>query len=271
MNINLDHYLISAPAEFSISQYDANAPEWQNLDKASVKKEMKALNHKLESLQEKFYAENKHKLLIILQGMDASGKDGTVRHVFEGVNPQGVKVISFKKPSEVELAHDYLWRIHQQVPKLGQIVIFNRSQYEDVLIVRVKHMVEDAVWKKRYDQINAFEKMLADEGVTILKFFLHISKDEQKSRLLERLDDPEKHWKFNPADLKERARWDEYMLAYQDVIKKNSTPWAPWVIVPANHKWVRNMIVAHHIVDTLHNLHITLPEIEFPDEVYHFE
>ena len=271
MNINLNQYLISSPAEFLISSFDADAPEWNNEDKNAVKEQMKALNHDLEALQEKLYAENKHKLLIILQGMDASGKDGTVRHVFEGVNPQGVKVISFKKPSEEELAHDYLWRIHQFVPKVGQIVIFNRSQYEDVLIVRVKKMVADGVWQNRYEHINAFEKMLSDEGVTILKFFLHISKAEQKARLLERLNDSEKHWKFNPADLKERARWDEYMLAYQDAIRKTSTPWAPWIIVPSNRKWVRNMIIAHHIVDSLQNMKIALPQIEFPQEVYNFE
>jgi PPK2 family polyphosphate:nucleotide phosphotransferase len=271
MTIELNRYRIDKPLKFLLSNFNAEASDWNKAEKALVADQMKALNKELEILQEKLYAENKHKLLIILQGMDASGKDGTVRHVFEGVNPQGVKVVSFKKPSDEELAHDYLWRIHQCVPKIGQIVIFNRSHYEDILVVRVKKMVEESIWQKRFEQINAFEKMLVEEGVTILKFFLHISKEEQKVRLLERLNDNEKHWKFNPDDLKERARWNEYQLAYQDVMQKTSTPWAPWIIVPANHKWVRNMIVAHHIVTALRDMNIVLPQIDFPKEIYNFE
>lgn len=271
MTKSADDYRIENPATFCLNDVDPDANEFDKTEKDSVKDLMKSLNEELEILQEKFYAQGKHKLLIILQGMDASGKDGTVRHVFEGVNPQGVSVISFKKPSDDELAHDYLWRIHKNVPKTGQIVIFNRSQYEDVLVARVKQLVPDFVWQKRFEHINAFEKMLSDEGVTILKFFLHISKEEQKVRLLERLNDQEKHWKFNPADIKERERWADYQLAYQDVIQKTSTPWAPWIVVPGNRKWVRNYIVAFHIVNSLRNMQIVLPKIDFGPEIFNFE
>jgi PPK2 family polyphosphate:nucleotide phosphotransferase len=268
---DLKRYQINKPLDFQLSDFDPDASEFEKIVKEDVKGVVKTLNQELEILQEKFYAENKHKLLIILQGMDASGKDGTIRHVFEGVNPQGVSVNSFKKPSEEELAHDYLWRIHNKVPKIGQIVIYNRSHYEDVLVARVKHLVPEAVWQKRFEHINAFEKMLTDEGVTILKFFLHISKEEQKQRLLDRLNDPEKHWKFNPADIKERERWSEYSLAYQDAIQKTSTPWAPWIITPANRKWVRNYIVAYYIVNCLRSLEIQLPMQDFDPEIYNFD
>ena len=271
MSIELPKYLIDTPENFNLLDYDPNESGIKNSKKNEIKEVGKSLNKELEELQEKLYAENKHKILIILQGMDASGKDGTVRQVFEGVNPQGVDVVSFKAPSKEELAHDYLWRIHNNVPAKGQMVIFNRSHYEDVLVVRVKELVEQSVWEKRFDHINNFEKMLADEGVTILKFFLHISKDEQKERLLERLEYDEKHWKFNPADLKERTRWDDYMNAYQDVIRKTSTPWAPWIIVPANRKWIRNHIIAHYLVKSLKDLNIELPMIDFPPEVYQFK
>lgn len=218
------------------------------------------LNEELETLQELFYAEGKHKLLIILQGMDAAGKDGTIRHVFEGVNPQGVSVTGFGVPTEEELAHDYLWRIHKATPKRGQIMIFNRSHYEDVLVVRVEGLVPDKVWKKRYDQINAFEKMLADEGTTILKFFLHISPEEQKERLQERLDDPAKNWKFNSGDLKTRAKWEEYEQAFEDVLNKTSTAWAPWYVIPANRKWYRNLVISEVVIDTLKDLKMQYPE-----------
>ena len=217
-------------------------------------------NKELETLQELLYAEGKHKLLIILQGMDAAGKDGTIRHVFEGVNPQGVSVTGFGVPTPEELAHDYLWRIHKATPKRGHIMIFNRSHYEDVLVVRVEGLVPEKVWKKRYDQINAFEHMLADEGTTILKFFLHISPEEQKERLQERLDDPTKNWKFNPSDLKTRAKWGEYEQAFEDVLNKTSTSWAPWYIVPANRKWYRNLVISQVVIDTLKDLKMQYPE-----------
>ncbi|MBI9050056.1 MAG: polyphosphate kinase 2 family protein [Anaerolineaceae bacterium] len=271
MNLDLERYKISHPASFKIADFDPDERSVEKSQKSNIKDLMKSLNDELEILQEKLYAESKHKILIILQGMDASGKDGTVRHVFEGVNPQGVDVVSFKSPSKLELAHDYLWRIHHNVPAVGQIVIFNRSHYEDVLIARVKQLVPESVWQNRFDHINNFEKMLVDEGVTILKFFLHISKEEQKIRLMERLDDEEKHWKFNPDDIKERSRWNDYMAAYQDMIQKTSTAWAPWTIIPANRKWIRNYIVAHHIVKFLKDLKIQLPMIDFPPETYQFE
>jgi len=227
-----------------------------------VEKKLLELNKELEELQEALYAQQKHKVLIILQGMDTSGKDGVIRHVFEGVNPQGVRVASFKQPTSEELAHDYLWRIHKQMPAKGEMVIFNRSHYEDVLIVRVHGLVAEHVWKKRYDQINAFEKMLWEEGTTILKFFLHIDKEEQKRRLQARLEDRKKQWKFNQADLKEREYWGDYQAAYEDVLNKTSTEHAPWYIVPSNKKWLRNAIIAELIVSHLKKLDIEYPKPE---------
>jgi PPK2 family polyphosphate:nucleotide phosphotransferase len=215
---------------------------------------------RLHRLQEVFYAEQKHSLLIILQATDTAGKDGAIEHVFRGVNPQGVHVASFKKPTEEELAHDYLWRIHQHTPRKGQISVFNRSHYEDVLVVRVHNLVQPAVWQKRYDQINEFEELLHENGTTILKFFLHISKDEQKRRLEARRDDPEKQWKFNPGDLAERNHWDEYQAAYEDVLTKCNCAHAPWHIVPANEKWYRNTIITRTIGDAIDALDCEYPK-----------
>jgi PPK2 family polyphosphate:nucleotide phosphotransferase len=226
------------------------------------------LNERLEALQELLYAEHKHKVLVVLQAMDTGGKDGTIRHVFEGVNPQGVRVAGFKVPTREELDHDYLWRVHKQVPGKGEIVIFNRSHYEDVLVVRVHSLVPEEVWSKRYEQINAFERMLAEEGTTILKFFLHIDLEEQRERLQARLDEPNKHWKFNPSDLKERKLWPAYIRAYEDAISKTSTEWAPWHIVPANRKWYRNVVVGTIMVETLEGLDMRFPEADFnPSEI----
>jgi PPK2 family polyphosphate:nucleotide phosphotransferase len=213
----------------------------------------------LERLQGLLYAEHKHKILIVLQGLDTAGKDGTIRSVFSGINPQGVHIASFKVPTAAELDHDFLWRIHSQVPGRGELVIFNRSHYEDVLVVRVHNLVPEAVWRQRYDEINNFEKMLAEEGTTILKFYLNISKDEQKQRLQDRLDDPKKNWKFNPGDLKERELWDQYINAYEDAINETSTKWAPWYVVPANHNWYRNLCVISTIVETLDGLNMKYP------------
>lgn len=230
--------------------------------KKAGRKKAQALNHRLENLQELLYAEGKHRLLVVLQAMDTGGKDGTIRHVFDGTNPQGVKVASFKKPTSRELAHDYLWRVHPHTPGNGEIVIFNRSHYEDVLVVRVHGLVPADVWSRRYDQINAFEKRLADEGTTILKFFLHISKEEQRLRLQARLDEPTKHWKFSRNDLAERQRWDAYAEAYEAVLSKTSTPSAPWYVVPADRKWYRNLVVSEVLVDTLERLDMRYPEAE---------
>ena len=201
--------------------------------------------------------------------MDTSGKDGVIRHVFEGVNPQGVHVASFKVPTSVELAHDYLWRVHKKTPGKGEIVIFNRSHYEDVLVVRVHNIVPKEVWKKRYEQITAFERLLAEEGTTILKFYLHIDLQEQAERLLERVETPEKHWKFNPGDLDERQYWQEYQAAYEDVLNKTSTDYAPWHIIPSNRKWYRNLVIANVIVDTLKGFKMSYPAEVEGLEVYH--
>jgi PPK2 family polyphosphate:nucleotide phosphotransferase len=220
------------------------------------------MNRRLESLQELLWAEHKHKLLIVLQAMDTGGKDSTIRHVFEGVNPQGVDVHSFGVPTEEELAHDYLWRVHRYTPGNGEIAIFNRSHYEDVLVVRVHNLVPKEVWRRRYQHINAFEKLLADEGATILKFFLHISKEEQKKQLQERLEDPTKRWKFRKGDLVDRKHWDDYMRAYEDVLSKTSTSYAPWYIVPGDRRWYRNLVISQVIINTLENLNMRYPEPE---------
>jgi len=221
--------------------------------------ELAALRLELDRLQEVLYAERKHKLLVVLQAMDTAGKDGTIRSVFEGVNPQGVQVASFKAPTPVELDHDYLWRVHTRTPGKGEIVIFNRSHYEDVLVVRVHNLAPEAVWRRRYQQINEFEHLLAQEGTTILKFYLHIDLAEQKKRLLERLDDPAKQWKFSAGDMPERKLWPQYMAAYEDVLNLTSTEWAPWYVVPANHNWYRNLVVASVIVDALKKLKMSYP------------
>ena len=194
--------------------------------------------------------------------MDAGGKDGTIRHVFDGVNPSGVKVAAFKKPSENELSRDYLWRAHAQVPADGELVIFNRSHYEDVLVVRVLELVPDEQWKRRYDHIVDFEQMLSDEGTTIVKIYLHISKDEQKERLQARLDEPDKNWKFEVGDLETREHWDSYQEAFEDVLSKTSTSNSPWFIVPANRKWYRNIAVSEILVQTLEQLKMAYPEPE---------
>ncbi len=205
----------------------------------------------LQKLQYRLWAENKRSLLVVMQGMDTSGKDGVVRHVIAGMNPEGCKVTSFKKPSEIELDHDFLWRIHQQCPAKGEIAVFNRSHYEDVLVVRVHGLVPEPVWRARYETINAFEKSLADSGTTIVKLFLHISKAEQKERLLARLADPEKNWKFNEGDIAERKKWASYQRAYEEAIAKCNTPYAPWHIIPADRKWYRNWAVSEILVKTL--------------------
>jgi PPK2 family polyphosphate:nucleotide phosphotransferase len=203
------------------------------------------------ALQEKLYAEGRQALLVVLQAMDTGGKDGTIKHVFSGVNPSGCRVTSFKAPSAEELAHDFLWRIQKAVPRYGEIGIFNRSHYEDVLVVRVHELVPTATWRARYDRINRFEKDLVESGIQVLKFFLHISKEEQKERLEARLADPSKRWKFDVGDLAERKRWNDYQKAYTDALARCSTETAPWIVVPANRKWFRNLVVARAIVEKL--------------------
>ncbi len=233
-------------------------------DKAEAKAELESNIERLKDLQNLLYAEGKHALLIVLQAMDAGGKDGTIRHVMGGLNPQGVHVASFKVPTSRELAHDFLWRIHQHTPGRGEIAIFNRSHYEDVLVVRVHNLVPEAVWRKRYDHINAFERLLTDSGVTIRKFFLHISKAEQKQRFEKRLHNPHKNWKFSRGDLRERELWGDYMAAYQEALSRCSTTHAPWHIIPADHKWYRNLAISRILVETMEALDMRYPPGE-PD------
>jgi PPK2 family polyphosphate:nucleotide phosphotransferase len=215
---------------------------------------------RMDALQDLLYAEKKHALLIVLQALDAGGKDGTIRHVMSGVNPQSCQVTSFKEPTPEELGHDFLWRVHRAVPIKGNIGMFNRSHYEDVLIVRVHKLVPKSVWSERYRRINDFETLLASSGVKILKFFLHISKDEQKKRFQERLSDPNKKWKISPADFKERGYWDRYMRAYQDALSKCSADHAPWYVIPANQKWFRNLAISQIIVEALESLKMKYPQ-----------
>jgi len=227
-----------------------------------AKERLRDLNRRLENLQELLYAEGKHKVLVVLQAMDTGGKDGVIRRVFEGVNPQGVQVAAFGRPTEEELAHDYLWRIHPHTPGAGEMVIFNRSHYEDLLVVRVHALVPEEVWSRRYRQLNEWERLLAEEGTTIRKFYLHISPEEQAERLQERLDDPTKRWKFRLGDLDERARWADYTAAYEAVLSQTSTTWAPWYVVPADRKWYRNLVVASVLVETLEGLQMGYPASE---------
>jgi len=255
----MDKYQVKPNAKIKLDDWDPEDTSRFDGNKGDAKIELVRLTEKLEELQELLYAEGKNKILVVLQGMDTAGKDGVIRHVFEGVNPQGVRVASFKVPTPIEVAHDYLWRIHQHTPAKGEIVIFNRSHYEDVLVVRVHNLTPKKVWQKRYSQINRFEEMLADEGTVILKFFLHISLDEQKRRLQSRLDDPAKHWKFSVNDLKERKYWPDYIKAYEAVLSKTSTAKAPWFIVPSNHKWYRNLVIGTILVNTLTSLRMNYP------------
>jgi PPK2 family polyphosphate:nucleotide phosphotransferase len=229
-------------------------------DKSTTAAILDEMSARLTTLQTVLYAEQKHKILIVLQAMDTGGKDGVIRKVFSGINPQGVRIASFKAPTPPELAHDYLWRVHNQVPAKGELVVFNRSHYEDVLITRVHGWIDDATAKRRFRQINNFEAMLVEEGMTILKFFLHISKDEQKQRLQDRLDDPAKTWKFNIGDLAEREKWDDYQRVYEDAVNQTSSPHAPWHIVPADRKWIRDLYVSSVLVKTLEDLKMAYPK-----------
>ncbi len=219
---------------------------------------------RIKALQERLFAEDRQSLLVVFQAIDTGGKDGTIRNVFSGVNPQGCRVWSFGSPTEEELEHDVFWRYHQHTPARGMIGIFNRSYFEEVLVVRVKGLAPEKQWKRRYDEINEFERILANNGTRIVKFYLHISEDEQRERLQERLDDPEKHWKFNVSDLDDRALWDDYQEAFEDAINECGTKDAPWFVVPANRKWLRNLLVARTIADTLADMDPQWPE-EDPD------
>ncbi len=259
MATNFTRELMAAPGKkVKFAKWDPEETlgwEKDHRMKASLEK----TTERLDKLQYLLYAEHKRALLVVLQGMDAAGKDGTIRHVMAGVNPQGCRVTSFKVPSAEELAHDFLWRIHKAVPPRGDIGIFNRSHYEDVLVVRVHNLVPKEVWRRRYDQINEFEAILDENGVRILKFFLHISKDEQKKRFEQRIDDPDRRWKISEADFQERKYWDDYKAAYEDALTRCGTPDAPWFIIPANKKWFRNLAVSHIIAETLEGMKMKFP------------
>ena len=237
-----------------IAPYDTGDYPANDKGKAAAEEDIQALLEKFKQFQERLYAGSAQALLIVLQGMDTSGKDGTIKHVMSGVNPQGCRVTSFKVPTSTELAHDFLWRVHHEVPPRGIIGIFNRSHYEDVLVTRVHGQITDKVAEQRFIHINNFEKLLAQSGTTVLKLFLHISKSEQRKRLEARLRDPEKHWKFNPGDLEERKLWSKYQAAYEAAIAATSTEYAPWCVVPANRKWYRNLVVAMTVVTALEKM-----------------
>jgi PPK2 family polyphosphate:nucleotide phosphotransferase len=247
-------------SKVDLSDYDPDYHE--DYSKESAAPEYQKLQERLMELQEILHAQGTQSLLVVFQAMDTGGKDGAIKAVFRDVNPQGLNIASFKQPNLEELVHDFLWRIHKRTPEKGQIGIFNRSHYEDVLVVRVNNLVPKARWEKYYEHINAFEKVLADNGTHILKFYLHISKEEQKERLQARLDDPSKHWKFAKGDLSVREQWDDYMKAYEVMLTKCNTEYAPWHIVPANRKWYRNLIITKTIVETLETMHLKYPSSE---------
>lgn len=255
----MDRYRIPEGAKVRLARWDPADTSGFRGKKRDGLDELSKLRRKLDPLQELLYAEHKHAVLVVLQGMDTSGKDGTIRRVFEGVNPQGVRVARFRQPTPEELDHDFLWRAHKQVPEKGEIVIFNRSHYEGVLVERVHKLVPKEVWQPRYRQINDFERLLAEAGTTILKFYLHIDADEQRKRLTERLDDPSKNWKFNAADVQERKLFPEYMKAYQAALEKTSTSWAPWYLVPSNRVWYRDLVVCRILVEALEGLKMRFP------------
>ncbi len=256
----MKRYRIEPGSKVDLSQFDPEDTSAAKGGKSEIGEVFADLNKRLELLQERLWAEHRHKVLVVLQGMDTSGKDGVIRKVFEGVNPLGVRVAAFKAPTEEELDHDFLWRVHKQVPGRGELVIFNRSHYEDILVPRVRQLLPGKAWKARYRQINDFEELLTGTDTIILKFYLHISRDEQKERLQERLDNPEKRWKFRRGDLADRALWDDYMKAYEGVLSHTSTEQAPWYVVPADKKWYRNLVIATILVETLDDLDIRQPE-----------
>ena len=243
-----------------LGEHDAASTAGAPGDRAVTEAALPALHAELGRLQDLLWAEDRRSLLVVLQAMDAGGKDGTIKHVFTGVNPQGTRVTSFKQPTALEARHDFLWRVHQAVPAAGEIGIFNRSHYEDVLVVRVHELVPDAVWRARYDLINDFEESLHHGGTTIVKLFLHISREEQRRRLNERVERPDKRWKLAASDFAEASRWVDYQAAYEDVLNRTSTPHAPWYVVPSDHKWFRNWVVSRILTDALRRLDPRYPE-----------
>ncbi len=259
-----EKYLVKPGSKVDLEKIDANGKDlFDDGGKDDSGPAFEELQEMLKDLQKLLYAQNKHRVLVVMQAMDTGGKDGCIKHVFSRIDPQGVHVRSFKKPSEEELARDFLWRVHQRVPRNGQLVIFNRSHYEDIIAVKVKKLYPEKIWRRRYQHVIDFERMLAEEGTTIIKIYLHISKAEQKERLESRLANPDKYWKFNPDDLKDRALWDDFMKTYEEVLSETSTGHAPWYVVPANRKWYRNLCVARIMVDALKKLDMKFPEINW--------
>ena len=268
----LERYLVKPGDKVDLAKIDSGERTlFQGGGKDDFEPQFDELQDQLQTLQKKLYAQNKHRILVVMQAMDTGGKDGCIKHVFSRIDPQGIHVYSFKKPSAEELAHDFLWRVHPKVPSTGQLVIFNRSHYEDIVAVRVKKLFPDEVWKRRQRHVAEFERMLAEEGTTIVKIFLHISKDEQKRRLQSRIDNPAKHWKIHPDDLTDRARWSDFMTAYEEVIGKTSTDQAPWYVVPADRKWYRNLCVARIMLDTLKKLEMEFPPIDWDPKAVKIE
>jgi PPK2 family polyphosphate:nucleotide phosphotransferase len=258
--MEVNKFRVKPGSRVDLSKLDPTAKNGVPASKEERMQQLAQLGARVDALQDLLYAQGLHKVLVVLQGMDTAGKDGTIRHVFGEVDPLGVRAVSFRAPVGEELEHDFLWRVHRQVPRRGEIAIFNRSHYEDVLVTRVHEWIDLDECRRRYEHINAFERVLADSGTTILKFFLHISKEEQRQRLQARLDDPAKRWKFNPRDLDERKLWDRYMDAYQDALTATSTERAPWYVVPSDSKSTRNLIVSSILVRSLEALKMTFPQ-----------
>jgi PPK2 family polyphosphate:nucleotide phosphotransferase len=249
---DFDRYRVHPDEEVDLADYDSS--DTATYDDAEAREELGGIVEQIADLQARLYAEDRRSMLVVVQGIDAAGKDSTVKHVFSGTNPQGVRVYTFKEPSNEEAAHDFLWRYHLHTPSQGMIHVFNRSHYEDVLVVRVKQLVEEERWRSRYESINDFERILVREGTTILKFFLHVSKDAQLERFRERLEREDKHYKFSANDVRERRHWDAYQEAYQDALRATSTEWAPWYVIPSDHKWFRNLAVGRIVASTLQQL-----------------
>ena len=260
--VHVNRYRVKESSKARLDQWKPDDTSGLDGEKDDGLKALATNAKKIDALQELLYAEHKHKVLIVLQGMDSAGKDATIRRVFDGVNPEGVRVAHFGQPSAEEAAHDYLWRAHRQAPETGEIVIFNRSHYESVLVERVHQLVPEKVWKSRYAQINDFERMLTEEGTTILKFFLYIDKAEQAKRFQDRLDDPTKHWKFSYLDYNERRFWKDYMAAYEEAIDRTSTEVAPWYVVPSDHGWFRDLVVSHVVLGALEGLDMHYPKLD---------
>jgi len=268
----LDRFKVQPGSEVKLKDIDPSFKD-RHVSHKEATEEIEHYQEKLRQLQELLYADGRRSVLICLQAMDSGGKDGTIDHVLGAMNPQGCRVVAFKQPTAAELAHDFLWRVHPAAPGRGEVVIFNRSHYEDVLVVRVHNLVAKGVWSRRYDRINAFEQGLAEDDTHILKFYLHISKEEQLKRFKDRLDDPAKQWKISEADYKERSFWDDYMAAYEEALSRCSTEHAPWFVIPADHKWFRNLAVSRIVVQHLQGLNMKFPppsvDIEHIRKEYH--